>query len=76
MVKNVQVSLVNFSGAGTQNVAISSVNMTKTMVVLNGSHMGGTTLLYVQAFLTSATNLQISATGAVGNVRFQIVEFY
>jgi hypothetical protein len=72
VVKNVQVSLVNFSGAGTKNVAISSVNMTKTMVVLNG--MGG--MFYVQAFLTSATNLQISATGAVGNVRFQIVEFY
>lgn len=76
VVKNVQVSLVHISMAGTQNVAISSVNMTKTMVVLNGFHMGGTTLRSVQAFLTSATNLQISATGAVGDVRFQIVEFY
>ena len=76
VVKSIQNALVNFSGAGTQNVAISSVNTTKSMIVFNGSHMGGGTLLYVQASLTSATNLQISATGAVGNVRLQVVEFY
>ena len=75
VVKSVQNGLVNFSGAGTQNVTITAVDPGKSAVILNTLHVGSTAGVS-QAYLTTGTNIQIVSTGAVGNVRFQIVEFY